>query len=885
MSMRATSISISRALFAAAIALALASPAFAAGPLAKCHSGQPFLWADGGTHIPFNPDQGDLGPLTHAQAVAATQSAFDTWGAVPSSTVAYVQGAELPVDVDITNFGPYLEPDAPDGLSAIVFDDTGEIFDLLFGPDSGVLGFAGPEWVDETTCTIAEGVSFLNGPSFDDLVAAQDVMVHEFGHYTNLAHTVVNGQVLGFDDTSGPTPNNTFGNPPSVTVIETMYPFYFGPGSGTNSPHADDIASVSQLYPAATFAATTGSIAGAIKASDGVTRLSGVNVIARNVANPFLDAVSAISGDFTDGTAQSDPVVGTYRLRGLTPGAQYAVYVDQILDGGFSTEPITLPNAEEFYNGAAESNNGATDNPSSFTPVASVAAVPRTGIDIIFNAFRAGDPLPVGDDDSVTLPLPFPFKMCGQEFSSVFVNANGSLTFGAASPDFSESVNELLGGVPRIAGLWDDLDARTQGTVSFDQTPNTFTVTWDDVPEFGAAGGSNTFSISLKKSSNQVTIDYGDLSATDGLAGVSCGSAVTSQFENEQSLRGGGHRRTIDMNGETAAFEIFTAADNDLDGYELSFVNLKRGFDDVFEPNNRISRATRIHLPFSTESMDRYSAIAPVGGDADYYRFSAKAGDILALEVVRGGFDSVLGVFDSHTGELLAVDDDGGGGLLSRLLLQANVDLDLTVAVSAFPDVTFTGAGEEGGRYVLTVNSYRGEILPAGDDTSTPVPLGFNFRFQGTNWNSVFVNSNGNLTFGAGSGDFSETVPELLTGAPRIAPLWDDLDASGGLVIAERGPQRLSVHYVSVPEFLSDAGNYFSVHLLPLSLFALEYGATARSDSLVGFTPGNGAADPGESDLSAAFPIQSGRGTRYEQFVGVEPFDLSFRQMLFVPLF
>jgi len=885
MNRRATS--LSRALCATAVTLVLAAPAFAAGPLAKCNSGQPFLWADGGAHIPFNPDQGDLGPLTHAQAVAATQSAFDTWGAVPSSTVAYVQGAELPVDVDITNFGPYLDAPAPDGLSAIVFDDTGEIFDLLFGPDSGVLGFAGPEWADVPTCTITEGLSFLNGPSFDDLVAAQDVMVHEFGHYTNLAHTVVNGQILGFDDTSGPTPNNTFGNPPSVTVIETMYPFYFGPGSGTQTPAADDIASVSQLYPAATFAATTGTIRGAIKAADGTTRLSGVNVIARNVLNPFLDAVSAVSGDFTDGTAQSDPVVGTYRLRGLTPGAQYAVYVDQILAGGFSTPPITLPNVEEFYNGAAESNNSATDDPSAFTPVASVAGVPTTGIDVIFNAFGAGDPLPVGDDGSVTLPLPFPFKMCGQEFNAVFVNANGNLTFGAASADFTESVNEFLGGVPRIAGLWDDLDARTQGSVTFEQTANTFTVKWDDVPEFSASGGtgSNTFSISLKKSSNQITIDYGDLTATDGLAGVTCGNQVTSQFENEQSLRGGGSRRTINMNGETSAFEIFTAADNDLSGYELTFVNLKRGFDDVFEPNNRISRATRIHLPFSTESMDRYSAIAPVGGDADYYRFSAKAGDILALEVVRGAFDSVLGVFDSHTGELLAVDDDSGAGLLSRLLLQANVDLDLTVAVSSFPDFEFTGAGEEGGRYVLTVNSYRGEILPAGDDTSTPVPLGFNFRFQGTNWNSVFVNSNGNLTFGAGNGDFTETVPELLAGAPRIAPLWDDLDARFGVVIAEHGPQRLSVHFVSVPEFGSDAGNYFSVHLLPLSLFALEYGATARSDSLVGFTPGNGATDPGESDLSAAFPIQSGQGTKYEQFVGLEPFDLSFRQMLFVPLF
>ena len=855
------------------LALFHTQSADAGGPLAVCESGQSFLWPAGGSNIPFNPDQGDLGPLTNAQAVQLTDDSFAVWGNVSTSTASYTNAGLLPVDVDVTNFGPYLNPLAPDGLSAIVFDDDGQIFDALFGPGSGILGFAGPEWVNTLTCEILEGVSFLNGPAFSDLTAAFDVMVHEFGHYSNLAHTEVNGQLyIGVGDLTGPEPEDPFGpipNPIGAEIVETMYPFYFGPGIGTNTLHADDIASLSTLYPDASFAATTGSISGTIFAPNGTTRLTGVNVIARNEANPFQDAVSAISSDFTDSTSQADPVVGTYTIEGLTPGASYRVYVDEILAGGFSTPLLTpLPGPEEYASGASESNS---DDPASFEAYVPAAGADISGTDVIFNTPQPGDPLPVGDDGFVEVFMPFEFELCGQSFDSVWVNANGNITFGAPSSDFSESAGEFLSGPPRIAGLWDDLNPSAGGVVTFDQSKNTFTVIYDSVPEFFDTG-SNSFSITLKRRSNNVDLDYGSLTATDGLAGVSCGSSATSGFEPGIDLTAEDDR--INMTQRSAAYEVFNFGNPvDLSGELIEF-NGSMALVDKFESNDSLGTAASITLPF--DSIDNKSAtlIDPVGGDVDYFRFSAESGTSVIAEVLTGSLDSVLGLFDSN-GTLVAVDDDGGTGLLSRVVFPIPADGDYTLAVSTFPDFGFTGAGGSGGRYVLAVESIEGTLLNLGDDDSEELTLPFSFPFQGSSYGSVFVNSNGNLTFGSGDSDFSESVSEFLNDQPRIAALWDDLSPNqGGLVIADVSATEATISFDNVPEFFASTGNSFDVTIRSDGSITVAYGTISASDGIAGVTEGGGVADPGVTDLSAN-PAQSATGTTYEQFTFGNPNDLS----------
>ncbi|MGB5411778.1 MAG: pre-peptidase C-terminal domain-containing protein, partial [Woeseiaceae bacterium] len=742
--------------------LSLAAPALAGGPLAVCEPGVPYLWPNGGTNIAFNPDQGNLGPVPGPAAVSAVADAFQAWEDIPSSTLAYTAGALLPVDVDITNFGPYLNAPAPDGLSAVVFDDDGQIFDLLFGAGSGILGFAGPEWGTPATCTIDEGYSFLNGPSFTDAEAALDVMVHEFGHWTNFAHTVVNGQLyIGAGDTTGPNPNNTFGPAPNpfTDIVETMYPFYFGPPIGTATPEADDIAIASRMYPEPDYASTTGEISGQILL--GNQRVTGVNVIARNVADPFDDAVSAISSDFTDNTAQADPNVGQYRITGLTPGADYAVYVDTVLAGGFSTSLSNpLPGPEEFYNGAMESSDPNTDDPSVYTAVTAAAGSPNTGIDIIFNQPGEGDPLPVGDDGSVRIGLPFAYGICGQEFNDVYVNANGNLTFGTGSSDFSESAQEMLDGPPRIAGLWDDLNPSAGGSVFYTTTNNTFTVTWQDVPEWFATG-SNTFSIELKQGASQATVDYGSLDAADGLAGVSCGLAQTGGVEPETTLKVSKKRTTKNFNHNTAIYEWFTDFDNDLSNYSVKYNTTKHELADVYEDNNSIGTAAAVTAPFNTAPNSMFTELSPDAADIDFFSFEASAGQYFIADVTRGQIDSVIGLFDAG-GVLIAASDDKGTGsnpLLSRIEGVIPADGTYYLAVTFCCDYDFDGvdAGQgaplDGGRYVLNLRVLdAGFALPVTDDGSVRLSgFGFDVPFAGDEYSDVFVNMNGNITFGAPS--------------------------------------------------------------------------------------------------------------------------------------
>ena len=163
--------------------------------------------------------------------------------------------------------------------------------------------------------------------------------------------------------------------------------------------------------------------------------------------------------------------------------------------------------------------------------------------------------------------------------------------------------------------------------------------------------------------------------------------------------------------------------------------------------------------------------------------------------------------------------------------------------------------------------------LALGDDDFAEVGLPFAFPFCSDEYNSVFVGSNGFVTFGVGDTQFDESVAGLLDQPPRIAPLWVDLSPNiGGVVTTEVAAGNFVVTWAGVPEFGTGNSNTFALTLRPDGTFSFDYVALDATSGLAGVSPGLGAltVDPGEIDLSvAAQPISGVAGEAvYELFAG-----------------
>lgn len=379
---------------------------YAGGPMIFNTAGIPYKWNTQNS-IPYRTDLGNLGILNNATATSLVDAVFQRWAAVPTATLSFNRVGNIlhpstrqPTDVTASNFTIFLSSSAPLGENIVVFDAGGKIFDTLFGVNSGVLGFAGPTWLNGER--IVEGQVSLNGAYLDgnlfngevSQAEFEAIIFHELDHFNNLDHSQING----FKYKAGLAP---------ATSAETMFPVLLTVEQ--RFPAKDDEVALSILYPTSSFASTTGTITGTVfnPTPGGKIAFTGANVIARNIADPWNDAVSQVSG------ATKIPA-GVYTLGGLTPGASYTVEIqpiDSSFTQGFSVgpldPPVPLPGPSEFYKGSNESGIDPPDNPNDYTTLKVSAGIHLSGIDILINTGIAQPgPIPMPTPIHTATPKP-----------------------------------------------------------------------------------------------------------------------------------------------------------------------------------------------------------------------------------------------------------------------------------------------------------------------------------------------------------------------------------------------------------------------------------------------------------------------------------------------
>ncbi len=404
-----------------------ASAVQAGGPLYTTADGNPtpFVWdtskgsipvyVDGGEAFTYDYD-GTTPFLTIEQANQITQDGFTQWNNVQTSTfeanvAGTIEDQTGIADVVGSNALQFYTQENGYGFW-VLYDTDGSILENVFGVSKrSILGISFPEIADANN-KIIEATTVINGWNVYDTDTEgkqiAGVFTHEIGHAINLSHSQTNGHIAYTSTPSSPKFPGVKGcdveevhahdvgdyygvpiNPADPEVIETMYPFIGHQGAGGVAQSTvnvtDDLVAISNLYPTQAYLSQFGSIEGKLRLKDGSIEYSGVNIIARNVDNPLFDAVSAQSGNLTQGKVGPD---GYFKINGLTPGQSYVLYTEEINSGAYPTATTDIISVAEYWNDN-ESNDPVSDDPCDVTPIVAEAGQTKQA-DLVFNGYQDG---------------------------------------------------------------------------------------------------------------------------------------------------------------------------------------------------------------------------------------------------------------------------------------------------------------------------------------------------------------------------------------------------------------------------------------------------------------------------------------------------------------
>jgi len=145
-----------------------------------------------------------------------------------------------------------------------------------------------------------------------------------------------------------------------------------------------------------------------------------------------------------------------------------------------------------------------------------------------------------------------------------------------------------------------------------------------------------------------------------------------------------------------------------------------------------------------------------------------------------------------------------------------------------------------------SISGNQGNAITLSDDDSEQISFsnGFNFKFYGATYNSVFINSDGNLTFKQpDNASTARDIFRVITGPPRVAPFFQDLNPAGhGQVRVLQSSTKFTVTWNEVSEFLNIGSNSNTFQINLFKNGNIEFIFATRMDTragIVGVCPGN----------------------------------------------
>ncbi len=264
-------------------------------------------------------------------------------------------------------------------------------------------------------------------------------------------------------------------------------------------------------------------------------------------------------------------------------------------------------------------------------------------------------------------------------------------------------------------------------------------------------------------------------------------------------------------------------------------------------------------LDFQADSQTPYALFAG-RFEADGMNFGSAG----FLNLSDDGFLVVLNGFDRMSAlDLGAVTDIAGQAQLVFPATFAGLDIYLqgvvTDATASF-SVRLTGTTR-----MSTVAADETLLFFENEDDSKFVALATPVEFGGTMWSGLFVNANGNVTFGFADPSDQPSASGMTSGPPRVALCWRDLDPRyDGRVTVREDASGVLVSYLDIPVIDPISGETQpdtlsgSIHFIGNGEVDLALVRSPQGEQLIGLTPIAGLGIGDSRNLSTSMPIAVG---------------------------